>query len=69
MIEYRVVCGGEGRQHRSHQWPKKDLKKAKQSVIDANHHAEMHPESFYAKFCAPYRIESREVRDWGPENG
>lgn len=62
--EFRITCARHGTPgHQSHVWVKKDLKKAKQSKIDADHNAEMNPEHFYAKE-APYRIEVREVGPW-----
>ena len=62
--EYRMKCSGEGRSHRSHNYPKKNMAKAVQSAMDANHHAEVKPDGFYNKFCAPYVVETREVSDW-----
>lgn len=62
--EYRMACTGEGRQHSKHNWGKKNMAKANQSVLDANHHAEMHPDGFYNRACAPYVVETREVSNW-----
>ena len=61
--EWRVSCTGKGQGHRTHHWQKNDPKKARQSVIDLNHHAEMHPDTYY-RVCAPYVVESREVAPW-----
>ena len=65
--EHRVVCDRFGtRGHSDHKWIKtgKNAKKrATQIVIDQNHHAEMHPDHFYAKE-APYRRQEREVTEW-----
>jgi hypothetical protein len=62
--EWRVVCSRYGTSgHSSHAWPKGTEAKARQSVIDADHHAEMNPGTFYAKE-APYVVESREVAPW-----
>ena len=64
-IEYRIVCANHGTSgHSSHALVKNDLKKAKQSVIDLNHRAEMKSNLFYGKE-APYVIETREVGPWG----
>ena len=62
--EYRVVCARFGTAgHSSHVWVKKDRAKALQSKTDADHHADMHPKSFYAKE-AEYRIQTRTVTEW-----
>ncbi len=62
--EYRMACSGEGRGHAKHNWAKKNMAKAVQSTVDANHHAEMHPNGFYNRACAPYVVETREVSNW-----
>ena len=62
--EYRMACTGEGAGHSRHNWVKKDMAKAVQSTIDANHHAGQHPDGFYNKQCAPYVVEVREVSNW-----
>lgn len=63
--EYRVVCGKHGqRGHSSHTWSKGSKQKAVQSVIDLNHHAEIHPNLYYADE-APYEVQEREVGAWG----
>jgi hypothetical protein len=66
-IEYRLVCAHYGTpgsaDHRSHCWPKSTLAKAEQSRIDADHHAEMHPDLWYAGE-APYRVQVRSVFAW-----
>ena len=65
--EYRVICGNFGsRGHSSHAWPKANKAKAKQAVIDLDHHAEIHPTSYYAGE-APYEIQTREVTALGKE--
>ena len=64
--EYRVVCARYGeRGHGQHTWAKKTEAKAKQAVIDNNHHAEVVVASthFYTQE-APYRVQVREVTDW-----
>lgn len=64
-IEIRVVCQQHGKAagHAQHTWQKRDMKKARQAVIDSEHHREMHPTNFY-KAELPYRIETREVGPW-----
>jgi len=62
--EYRLACTGEGREHSRHNWGKKNLAKAAQSALDANHHAELKPNGFYNRHCAPYVVETREVGSW-----
>lgn len=62
--EYRVVCAHFGEAgHSQHKWPKANQAKALQSVIDQDHHAEMHPGLWYAGE-APYQVQSREVSAW-----
>lgn len=66
--EHRIVCAnhgvkGAGNRHTNHVWPKRDKNKAVQSVIDANHHAETLPNSFYSGE-APYRMQERQVTTW-----
>ena len=62
--EWRLTCSQHGTKgHSSHTWPKRDEAKARQSKLDADHHAEMHPTTFYARE-APYVVESREVGPW-----
>ncbi len=64
--EYQVVCANHGTQgHTSHKWKKRDKKKAVQSVIDLNHHAEtvVGSDHFYAKE-APYKRQERKVSAW-----
>lgn len=68
--EYRVVCAhfGTGSRHSAHKWEKrsKDAKhKAKQAVIDLNHHADVtRPEDSFYRNEAPYRVQIREVTAW-----
>lgn len=63
-LEWRVVCARFGqRGHSTHAWKKPTEGKAVQSVIDLDHHAQMHPGSFYASE-APYQVQSREVTEW-----
>ena len=63
-LEYRTLCSGaELHTHRRHVYLQSSLDRALQHVIDADHHAEMHPDHFYAK-CAPYVIEARTVSKW-----
>ena len=64
MKEWRMACTGKGAGHSKHKWPKKNAAKANQSAIDANHHAEQHPDHFYNRVCAPYVVETREVSNW-----
>jgi len=62
--EHRVVCSRFGTQgHSNHNWSKPDEKKAIQTVIDLNHHADINPDHFYAQE-APYRIQQRSVTAW-----
>ena len=62
--EYRVVCQHFGtRGHTTHSWIKGNRKKAEQSVIDLNHHVEIHPRIYYSDE-APYVIQEREVQQW-----
>ena len=64
--EYRLVCARHGTAgHGSHWWQKRDRRRAVQSKIDADHHAQMHPTSYYSAE-APYRIEQRTVTAWEP---
>ena len=61
--EYRVVCAHFDEDfHQLHKWPKGDSARAKQSVIDLNHRAEMQPD-FYVN-CAPYKVQQRETQEW-----
>ena len=72
-MEYRVVCAAYGQlDHRMHHWPKRDLAKAEQAVIDADHHNEqlaerptMSPTAkrWYAGE-SPYRVQFRSVSAW-----
>ena len=63
--EIRVVCANYGAAgHASHTWPKRDLDKARQSVIDAQHRAEVGNPTAYYRGEAPYRIQVREVGPW-----
>ncbi len=66
--EYRVVCDRFGtRGHSEHKWVKtgKDAeKRAKQNVIDANHHAETVSANHFYKKEAPYRRQERTVSVW-----
>ena len=63
--EHRIVCRLHGTQgHSRHIWPKRDRKHAVQSVIDANHHAEMMSQDHFYKREAPHRRQEREVTDW-----
>ena len=68
-LEHRVVCAhfGKSTRHTSHKWAKKDKKKATQSVIDLNHHAEMVGRDHFYYNEAPYRVQIREVTAWGNE--
>jgi hypothetical protein len=65
--EIRIVCANYGKKgqssHSSHAWNKTTMAKAKQSLIDLDHRAELHPNSYYANE-APYRIQVREVTAW-----
>lgn len=63
--EYRVVCvdfGLDG--HQLHKWTKLTEGRALQSVIDADHAAEVSPGGFYNRTCAPYRAQSRPITEW-----
>jgi hypothetical protein len=63
-LEYRIVCSGANEHaHRRHQYPKATLAKARQSVIDGDHDADMHP-GHYVSVCAPWSIETRDVSKW-----
>ncbi len=63
--EFRVVCAKFGTQgHSDHVTVKHDKAKAVQSVIDANHHAEVVSEGHFYKGEAPWRIQEREVGAW-----
>ena len=58
-LEYRIVCSGAGQHvHRRHLYTSPSLDKALQSVIDADHDAEMHP-GHYVSVCSPWYIETR----------
>ena len=62
--EIRVVCANHGQAgHADHAWNRPTLAKAKQSVIDLDHRAEMNRTAYY-HHEAPYRIETREVGAW-----
>jgi len=64
MNEYQIVCNHYPKtDHKRHFYLKKTLAKATQAVIDQNHHAELHPEHFYARE-APWRVQVREVGKW-----
>ena len=67
-LEYRIVCAhfGDGTRHTSHRFPKGNMKKARQSVTDLNHQAEMRTEGFYSNE-APYRVQTREVEAWADD--
>ena len=54
--------------HKAHLRERNSEAKARQAVIDANHHAEMHPGSWYAKE-APHRVLAREVTPWTDSPG
>ena len=66
--EFRVVCArfpDEG--HRLHVHTKRDLARAKQSVIDSDHHSEMMSRRGSRHWYtneAPHRIQVREVSEW-----
>ncbi len=63
-LEHRIVCAKHGeRGHSSHAYPKRDLAKAQQDVIDANHRAEVGKTDFY-RGEAPWTVERREVSPW-----
>ena len=62
--EYRLVCTGEGPGHRTHRYTKRDLAKATQAAIDANHHAEQHPTHMVYRACRPFMVERRLVGAW-----
>ena len=63
-LEWRMVCRLFGTQgHNAHHKTKATKAKARQAVIDQNHHAQMHPDSFYAKE-ADWRLQSRTVTEW-----
>lgn len=67
-LEYRIVCAhfGDGTRHTTHKFPKGNMKKARQSVIDLNHQAEMRTEGFYSNE-APYRVQTREASAWADD--
>ncbi len=70
-LEYRIVCAhfGTSSRHTSHKFDKKGKdrkRKAKQSVIEANHQAEMTTDGFYSNE-APYRVQTREVSAWADD--
>lgn len=63
-LEWRLVCAHYGTSgHSAHVWPKRDEAKARQSKLDADHHAEMHPKTWYGRE-APYQVQSRKVEPW-----
>ncbi len=63
-VEHRMVCAKHGqRGHSSHAYIKKNLAKAQQDTIDANHRASQGSTFFY-KEEAPYVIQRREVGAW-----
>jgi len=67
-LEYRVVCRHFPKSgHGTHVHPKRSLDHALQSVIDADHHAEMlqgtSPRHWYVEE-APHRVQQREVTGW-----
>lgn len=66
-LEYRVVCahfGKGGTRHTMHKWPKTTGKKATQSVIDLNHHADMVGKDHFYYNESPHRVQTREVTTW-----
>ncbi len=63
--EYRVVCAKFGtRGHSQHVHIKASKAKAVQSVIDANHHADVVSEGHFYKGEAPWRTQERDVSAW-----
>ena len=65
MMKFRIACSRFGQDgHQLHGWEKFDRKAAEQAVTDANHNAEVRPDGFYNRVCAPYVLETREVTMW-----
>ena len=65
--EIRVVCANYGTAgHSNHVWAKRDMAKARQSVIDAQHRADVGNPTAYYRAEAPYQIQTREVGPWVP---
>jgi len=63
-IEWATACAHwPAPGHRAHLRERKDERKARQAVLDSDHHAAMHPGTFYAPE-APYRVMVREVSPW-----
>jgi len=71
--EWATVCAHwPGPGHKAHITVRKDKAKAKQAVIDNNHHAEMLAAKMERHWYideAPFRLMSREVTGWQEENG
>lgn len=65
MDEFRMVCDKyPANGHQLHAFNKGSEASAKQAVTDANHNAEVRPDGFYSKVCAPYRPQIRPVVEW-----
>ena len=63
-LEHRMVCAKHGeRGHSTHAYPKRDLAKATQDKLNADHKAEMDKTDFY-RGEAPWVIQTREVGKW-----
>ena len=71
--EWATVCAPWPRPgHKAHLTPRTNKAKAKQAVIDNNHHAEMLAAKMERHWYideAPFRLMSREVTGWQEENG
>ena len=62
--EWRMVCAKyDDDGHQLHKYEKSTRHKAEQSVIDANHRADM-DEGYFYEGCAPYEVQSRPRQDW-----
>ena len=63
--EYMMVCARFGQDgHQLHKWPKLTEERVNQAVKNANHSADMHPEGFYNRVCAPYVPMVRPIVEW-----
>ena len=63
-MQYRMTCAKYGELgHQLHHFVKSSKHSAEQSVIDANHKAEMDRYQTMIA-CAPYRVQAREVTEW-----
>jgi hypothetical protein len=71
--EWATVCAHwPSPGHKSHLVKRKDEKKARQEITDANHHAEMlaaKMEKHWYVDEAPHRLVSRPVSDWEVVDG